>query len=80
MQVALRERYRDAVFGQLGFERPEIRRARSCRSPRALSINPHQQQEIEAVVTELGQPNIGFAAGTGIEDHARDETVLEIWG
>ena len=63
MQVALRKRYLDAMLAELGFECPKVGGASASGALRALAIDPHEQQEIQAVVTVLDEPDVGFTAG-----------------
>ena len=62
MQVALRKRNFDAMLGQLGLKRPEVGGAGTSGTSGSLAIDPDQQQEIEATVTEFHEPDVGFAA------------------
>ena len=62
MQVALRERDLDAVLGQLIFQRPEIRGASTCRTASTLPVHPDEQEEVQAVVAVLHEPDVRLAA------------------
>ena len=71
IEVALWEWNLDTVFFELGFERPEVGGSGAGRTFRTLSIDPHEQQEIQTAVTKFHQPDVGiptFRMGQRIRD------------
>ena len=58
VQVALRERYLEIIFIELGFDLPQVGCRHGARPLDGLRRQPYHQLEIEAAVAEFDEPDL----------------------